>query len=126
MSIWALPMDIQTHCRAWVAIVCTWTFLLCVVIITMSFYFFWRMVWWQLVMRKLDDFSSTLLCRCCFVLALLENEIAGSNNRFGLTMILLIEIFLFIASLDSLHYKNLKDVLLFPVRYTLWCTYYYW
>jgi len=36
-----------------------------------------------------------------------------------------IEILLFIVSLDSLHYKNLNDVLLCPVQHTLCSTYYY-
>lgn len=43
--------------------------------------FMFRMVSWQLMMRKLDDFSSTLQFKCFFVLAVV-NDIAGSSKRF--------------------------------------------
>lgn len=41
-----------------------------------------RMVSWQLMMRKLVDFLSTLQCKCFFVLAV-ANDIAGSSKRLG-------------------------------------------
>jgi len=44
--------------------------------------FMFRMVSWQLMMRKLDDFSSTLQCKCFFVLVVV-NDTAGSSKRFG-------------------------------------------
>lgn len=62
------------------------------------------------MMRRLAVFLRTPQCKCCSVLVLLENDIAGWNSRFGLMNVFFhYSWFFFGASLDtfySFYYNN--------------------
>lgn len=62
------------------------------------------------MMRRLAVFLRTPQCKCCSVLGLLENDIAGWNSRFGLMNVFFhYSLFFFGASLDtfySFYYNN--------------------
>jgi len=70
------------------------------------------MVSWQLMMRKLGGFSSTHQSMCCFVLVVLENDIAGSSKGLDLTAFLLIEIYIINHAQLSTNFDSLKPCII--------------